>query len=68
MKNEFNHAANDSPRSGSSKRVTPLVWFAIVVCIVAIAHLVWHQGVMRFIPGAIRLSPEQSQSPGIALA
>ena len=37
MKNEFNHAANDSPRSGSSKRVTPLVWFAIVVCIVAFA-------------------------------
>jgi hypothetical protein len=36
MKQEFNHAANDSPRSGSSKHVTPLMWFAIVVAIVAI--------------------------------
>jgi hypothetical protein len=35
MKREFNHAANDSPRSGSSKQVTPLVWGAIVVAIVA---------------------------------
>jgi hypothetical protein len=32
---EFNHAANASPRSGSSKKVTPLVWAAIVVAIVA---------------------------------
>jgi hypothetical protein len=39
MKREFNHAANDSPRSGSSKRVTPMVWAAIVVVIVALA--VW---------------------------
>jgi hypothetical protein len=37
MKSEFNHAANDSPRSGSSKRVTPVVWSVIVVAIVAIA-------------------------------
>ncbi len=35
MKTEFNHAANDSPRSGSSKQVTPLVWFVVVACIVA---------------------------------
>jgi hypothetical protein len=35
MKREFNHAANDSPRSGSSKQLTPLVWAAIVVVIVA---------------------------------
>ena len=28
MKTEFNHAANDSPRSGSSKKVTPVVWAA----------------------------------------
>jgi hypothetical protein len=34
MDSEFNHAPNDSPRSGSSKRVTPLVWSAIVVAIV----------------------------------
>jgi hypothetical protein len=36
MKAEFNHAANDSPRSGSSKRVTPMVWAVIVVVLVAI--------------------------------
>ena len=32
----FNHAANDSPRSGGSKRVTPMVWGAIVIAIVAL--------------------------------
>ena len=37
MDQEFNHAANDSPRSGSSKEVTPVVWGAIVVAIVAMA-------------------------------
>jgi hypothetical protein len=36
MDREFNHAANDSPRSGSSKQVTPVVWSAIVVIIVAV--------------------------------
>lgn len=35
----FNHAANDSPRSGSSKRVTPLVWGVVVIAIVALT--VW---------------------------
>jgi hypothetical protein len=30
MNREFDHAANDSPRSGGSKQVTPLVWAAIV--------------------------------------
>jgi hypothetical protein len=39
MNQEFNHAANDSPRSGSSKRVTPLIWGAIVVTIVVV--VVW---------------------------
>jgi hypothetical protein len=34
---EFNRAANDSPRSGSSKLVTPLVWCVIVVVLVALA-------------------------------
>ena len=34
---KFNHAANNSPRSGSSKRVTPVVWAAIVVAVVVIA-------------------------------
>ena len=33
---EFNHAANDSPRSGSSKQVSPVVWCMIVVAIVAL--------------------------------
>jgi hypothetical protein len=37
MEGEFNHAANDSPRSGSSKQVTPLVWCAIMIVVVAIA-------------------------------
>jgi hypothetical protein len=38
MDQEFNHAANDSPRSGSSKRATPVVW-AVVVAIIVMA--VW---------------------------
>jgi hypothetical protein len=37
MQNEFNHAANDSPRSGSSKKITPVVWSVIVVAIIAVA-------------------------------
>jgi hypothetical protein len=37
MNQDFNHAANDSPRSGSSKQVTPVVWAAIVVAMIAIA-------------------------------
>jgi hypothetical protein len=37
MKSEFNHAANDSPRSGSSKHVTPAVWAVVVVAIVIAA-------------------------------
>ena len=37
MQTEFNHAANDSPRSGSSKKVAPVVWAAIVVAMVAVA-------------------------------
>jgi hypothetical protein len=37
MNQEFNHAANDSPRSGGSKQVTSLVWCAIVVTLIAIA-------------------------------
>jgi hypothetical protein len=37
MDQEFNRAANDSPRSGSSKQVTPMIWGAIVVAIVAMA-------------------------------
>jgi hypothetical protein len=34
MESEFNHAPNDSPRSGSSKHATPVVWSAILVAIV----------------------------------
>jgi hypothetical protein len=37
MKTEFNHAANDSPRSGSSKKITPVVGAAIVVVIIALS-------------------------------
>jgi len=39
MNQEFNHAANDSPRSGSSKRVTPAIWGAIVVAFVVV--VIW---------------------------
>ena len=35
MKSEFNHAANDSPRSGSSKKVTPAIWAVIVIMMIA---------------------------------
>jgi hypothetical protein len=34
---EFNHAANASPRSGSSKRVTPAIWAVIIVAVVVLA-------------------------------
>lgn len=37
VRTEFNHAANDSPRSGSSKKVAPVVWCAIVAAIIALA-------------------------------
>ena len=37
MKTEFNHAANDSPRSGSDKKAAPMVWAAIVAVAVGIA-------------------------------
>ncbi len=37
MLTEFNHAANDSPRSGSSKKVLPVVWAVIVLAAVALA-------------------------------
>ena len=39
MKTEFNHAANDSPRSGSDKKVSPVVWAVIVFA--AVAAVVW---------------------------
>ena len=37
MQSEFNHAANDSPRSGSSKKVTPAIWAAIVAVMIVAA-------------------------------
>jgi hypothetical protein len=37
MDQKFNHAANDSPRSGSSKQVTPVVWGTIILAIVVMA-------------------------------
>ena len=37
MDDRYNHAPNDSPRSGSSKKVTPVVCGAIIVVIVALA-------------------------------
>jgi hypothetical protein len=32
---EFNHAADDSPRSGSTKQTWPVVWCAVTVALVA---------------------------------
>ncbi|MDI1265034.1 MAG: hypothetical protein PS018_17425 [bacterium] len=37
MKTEFNHAANDSPRSGSSKKATPVGWAVFVIAMAACA-------------------------------
>jgi hypothetical protein len=37
MNQDFKHAANDSPRSGSSKQVTPVAWSVTVAALVAIA-------------------------------
>jgi hypothetical protein len=37
MNREFDHAANDSPRSGSSKKAVPAVLGAIVAMLVALA-------------------------------
>jgi hypothetical protein len=37
MDKEFNRAANASPRSGGSKRITPLAWGIILTAIVALA-------------------------------
>ena len=39
MRTKFNHAANDSPRSGGTKKVAPIV-FALVV-LVAVAVVIW---------------------------
>jgi hypothetical protein len=39
MQTEFNHAANDSPRSGSSKRVAPVAWFFVLA--VGVAVVIW---------------------------
>jgi hypothetical protein len=33
----YNHAPNDSPRSGSTKKVTPVIWGAIVLILVLLA-------------------------------
>jgi len=40
MDSEFNHAANDSPRSGGSKKVAPVVCGAIVAAIITVA--IWY--------------------------
>jgi hypothetical protein len=39
MRTEFNHAANDSPRSESSKKVAPIV-FAVAM-LIAVAVAIW---------------------------
>ena len=47
MKTEFNHAANNSPRSGSTKNVTPVVWAVIVAVAVARDGLVYRMHVTQ---------------------
>jgi hypothetical protein len=37
LDDRYNHARNDSPRSGSSKKVTPVIWGAVIVVMVALA-------------------------------
>jgi hypothetical protein len=32
---EFNHAPNDSPRSGGSKKMMPVIWSGIVAALLA---------------------------------
>ena len=39
MKTEFNHAPNVSPRSGSTKKISPIVGAAFVIALIAVA--VW---------------------------
>jgi hypothetical protein len=39
MDDRYNHAPNDSPRSGSSKKVTPVVCGVVVLVIVAL--VIW---------------------------
>ena len=39
MKTRYNHAPNDSPRSGSNKLAIPMLWGGLVVVIVLLA--VW---------------------------
>jgi hypothetical protein len=39
MDDRYNHAPNDSPRSGSSKKVMPVICGAIIVVIVAL--VIW---------------------------
>ena len=36
MDRDFNHAVNDSPRSGSSKKVTPVMWAVFLIVVVAV--------------------------------
>ncbi len=40
MLTRYNHAANDSPRSGSNKKVTPVVWAMIVMAVVTVT--IWY--------------------------
>ena len=39
MRAEFNHAANNSPRSGANKKIAPIVFAAIFLVILGVA--VW---------------------------
>ena len=61
MDERYNHAPNDSPRSGGSKKVTPVVWGAIVAVIVALA--IWFtMNKRRRVPGGL-VAPIDAKYP-----
>ena len=39
MQTEFNHAANDSPRSGSNKKISPIIF--AMIAFVAVSVGIW---------------------------
>ena len=36
MKTKFNHAANESPRSGSDKATSPVIWGVVVIAFLVV--------------------------------
>jgi hypothetical protein len=57
MNREFNRAANDSPRSGSSEQVTPMMWGAIVLTFVVVAIWLRDEVVKRPLANIVIVAP-----------